>query len=82
VLPDLECRCAVVAADRVRQQVARDPVALAGRLLQVTVSTGIALYRTEDDAEALLARADTALHSAKTGGRNRIEVEVLSAEAA
>ena len=78
VLPDLECRCAMAAADRIRQHVARDPVALAGRLVQVTVSTGIAVYRSDDDAGALLSRAHTALHSAKTGGRNRIEVEVLS----
>jgi diguanylate cyclase (GGDEF)-like protein len=82
VLPDLESQSAVVAAERLRHRVAHDQVALAGRLVHVTISTGIAFHRNEDDAEALLARADKALFMAKNGGRNRIATEVQDAESA
>jgi PleD family two-component response regulator len=40
--------------------------------LAVTVSGGVAEVREGDTQEELIARADAALYSAKSAGRNRI----------
>ena len=44
--------------------------------LHVTISIGVALHENADngDLASLLARADTALYSAKALGRNRFEI--------
>jgi diguanylate cyclase (GGDEF)-like protein len=52
----------------------------------LTISGGIAVAnaggRSEEELDALLARADRALYRAKDGGRNRMELEDLAAAAA
>jgi diguanylate cyclase (GGDEF)-like protein len=40
--------------------------------MQVTISAGVATLDPEETADALLARADSALYKAKAQGRNRI----------
>jgi diguanylate cyclase (GGDEF)-like protein/PAS domain S-box-containing protein len=48
------------------------PIELHGREVRVTASVGVALARAgQPTAEALLREADTALHAAKQGGRDR-----------
>lgn len=42
----------------------------------VTLSAGIAAHRPGEDVDALLARADRALYSAKRAGRDRVELDV------
>ena len=42
--------------------------------LAVTVSVGAAVARWGEPAASVLERADTALHDAKAGGRNRVAV--------
>ena len=50
----------------------RQPLALAGQTVQVSVSIGVALCRPgESDDAALLRRADAALYEAKRRGRDR-----------
>ena len=41
----------------------------------VTVSMGVAAYRTDDALESLIRRADEALYGAKQNGRNRVYCE-------
>jgi GGDEF domain-containing protein len=49
----------------------REPIALAGRTVQVTTSIGVALSGSgETDGAALLRRADAALYEAKRRGRD------------
>jgi len=42
---------------------------------RVTVSMGVTRYQPVESIDAIISRADTALYRAKTGGKNRIEVE-------
>lgn len=81
VLPDCSARQARLIAEDMRRRVMDSPVPLppecAAAELSVTISVGIAvtdagLRETGLDPELLLARADRALLSAKSTGRNRI----------
>jgi PleD family two-component response regulator len=40
--------------------------------MRVTISAGVVTLRDADTADTFLARADSALYSAKAQGRNRI----------
>jgi PleD family two-component response regulator len=40
--------------------------------LQVTISAGVAVLRSQETPDTFLARADRALYTAKARGRNRI----------
>jgi diguanylate cyclase len=64
VMPHTDLAGAGVFAERLRAEVA-------GRMT-ITISGGAAEAEEDDSAEALIARADTALYGAKTAGRNRI----------
>ncbi len=62
-----------VLAERLRADLAR-PYDLDGRILHTTVSVGMALFPHDGRTIAeLLSHADTALHEAKTQGRNRVQ---------
>jgi hypothetical protein len=66
----------LATANRVRIAFANTAEAMGVVLGGVTVSAGIAMTGEDDqqDVEALLARADDALYSAKSRGRNRVEL--------
>lgn len=54
-----------------------EPIVFGGRVASVSVSVGIADRQPnsgDPDAEEFLRRADTAMYSAKSGGRNAIQV--------
>jgi diguanylate cyclase (GGDEF)-like protein len=66
-------------AARLVEVVRSEPVV--GRI-PVTISIGVSCYRAGDSLESLLQRADQALYRAKTLGRNRLELEIISSPAA
>lgn len=74
VLPDTSSELALTAADDLRLALAEHWVELEdGRLIQATCSLGVAELKAGDAGSgAVLARADAALHRAKTEGRNRV----------
>ena len=61
-------------AERLRALVASAAVQTPSGPLAVTVSVGAAVARWGEPAASVLERADTALHDAKAGGRNRVAV--------
>ena len=78
VLAKADAAAARVAAERIRAAVAAQPMAVGeGRTVPVTVSIGVAVRESANDApamtlEAMTLAADGALYAAKRGGRNRV----------
>jgi diguanylate cyclase (GGDEF)-like protein len=78
IVYEADAESARVFAERVRAGLRdRAPLASLGAARlggghALTVSAGVATLVAEDDAEALLRRADRALYAAKEGGRDRI----------
>jgi diguanylate cyclase (GGDEF)-like protein/PAS domain S-box-containing protein len=75
LLPETDLEGARVIAERLRTEIAQIMVGTPHGDLHVTVSIGVAcLNKDELSLETLLERADAAVHRAKAGGRNRVEV--------
>jgi diguanylate cyclase (GGDEF)-like protein len=72
ILPRTSERCAFVAAERIRTQVAARPFLELDQLsVRATISIGVACWDGRETAESLDARADSVLYEAKQLGRNR-----------
>ena len=76
LLPQTDLAKAVEAADRLRIAIGNTSIPLThGLPLHVTVSIGVSTRTTPaDNLDTLLSRADGALYSAKSSGRNRVQV--------
>jgi two-component system, cell cycle response regulator len=74
VMPETDMAVAAVVAERLRRRIASEPFRIqqGGRLLDVTISIGIAALGRDDTAASVLKRADQALYRAKRDGRNRV----------
>jgi diguanylate cyclase (GGDEF)-like protein len=73
VVPGADARELEEVLQRIRQAIAKTPIAVAGREIAVTVSLGGAT-RAGDSADELIARADDALYAAKVAGRDRVSM--------
>ncbi len=76
LLPGTDAAGAVVTAERIRRRVARLPIVAGGQnalRISVTCSVGVAAYPAHGSSvEELLRRADVALYTAKSQGRDRV----------
>jgi len=59
-------------ATRIGERVQGSEAEHSGRVIDVTVSLGVAEYRSGEEVDQLLTRADGALGAAKAGGRQRV----------
>ncbi len=83
LMPDTDIQAGRKLAERIRTAVSSEPVNLGnGETVTITVSVGIAsvdVAARENElksiGESLIARADVALYSAKSSGRDRVVVE-------
>ena len=75
IMPDTDADTAAAIASRLVEVISRMAVG-SGRMVgvSITVSIGLATLGDGDDAESLLARADSALYAAKKQGRNQVAV--------
>lgn len=78
-LPQTDTEGALVVAERIRKGVEQIGVTAGGRVIQFTVSIGIATYRVGQGFDELLQCADEALYRAKQNGRNRVELHARMA---
>ncbi len=72
LLPDATSAAAEIVAESLRASVESVRSRLDGLELAVTVSVGWATWDSEEDADALVKRADIALYAAKNAGRNTV----------
>jgi diguanylate cyclase (GGDEF)-like protein len=72
VLPGTTTDGAIAIAERIRKEIA--DLTVPGCPRQITISLGVAGWKSGEAPEAFVARADAALYSAKSTGRNRVEV--------
>lgn len=68
--PHTDQESAVSLAERCRHAIARSPMQPSG--VSVTASLGVASLEPGDDPRALLRRADLAMYTAKSDGRDRV----------
>jgi diguanylate cyclase (GGDEF)-like protein len=74
VLPDTTLADAVVVLDRVREAMQELTVPAAERATAVSLSCGLTIIGPNDRTlDQIIRRADIALYTAKTSGRNRVE---------
>jgi diguanylate cyclase (GGDEF)-like protein len=75
ICPNMALREGLQAAERFRKAIADLSIVINGKLIQVTVSLGLASWDSATlSPEQLLSNADKALYAAKKGGRNRLSV--------
>jgi two-component system cell cycle response regulator len=74
VMPETDMAVATMVAERLRRRIAGEPFPIqkGARAIDVTISIGIAALGPDDDAPAVIKRADQALYRAKRDGRNRV----------
>ena len=74
LLPQTDLNAARTVAERVRQNIAAQPVAAEENTVYFTISIGLAqLEASTTSLDDLLRQADDALYQAKENGRNRVE---------
>ncbi|HSD36978.1 MAG TPA: diguanylate cyclase [Rhodocyclaceae bacterium] len=76
LLPHTTALAALEVAERIRLQLASNPIRTSHGDIHVSMSGGGAQLFAGETLESLVARADAALYRAKHGGRNRIEIDL------
>jgi len=73
LMPGAGIDVALGVAERIREQLAANPLPMGEACVALSISIGVAQWLSaDDDASRLLVRADTALYQAKLQGRNRV----------
>jgi diguanylate cyclase (GGDEF)-like protein len=73
IVPDADEAGVALLAERIRVSLEAHRIDIAGQVVAVTASLGVAEFRGRfDDPQALIDRADQALLAAKRQGRNRV----------
>ncbi|MBD3653072.1 sensor domain-containing diguanylate cyclase [Kangiella sp.] len=76
LLPETSLSSAAKVAERLRQYIEENPIAIGKKNIKLTISIGLAQYQPKvDTVKKWLHRADELLYQAKDKGRNRVEVE-------
>jgi diguanylate cyclase (GGDEF)-like protein len=74
VIPETDHQNAIQIAERIRTHLSATPVKWQLNEITVTATIGVALSQPDDSSTQLLRRADVALYSGKTTGRDTVQV--------
>jgi len=75
VLPHTDLSSALDVAEWIRKTIETAKMTDSqGSVFGITISQGLASYKSGEDEHSLIARADAALYAAKEKGRNRVEI--------
>ncbi|SDJ78512.1 diguanylate cyclase (GGDEF) domain-containing protein [Ferrimonas sediminum] len=74
ILPGLTRDEAIKIAARLVKSVCNEKIDLNGRLVEISISLGIATFTKNSSLQSVINQADIALYKAKENGRNRHEV--------
>jgi len=72
LLPHTPMHQATTTAQRIRSSIEELSIGYNGSSIRITVSVGVSTFKSGEDMDSLLNRADTALYQAKAEGRNRV----------
>jgi len=70
-----EAKCKIIV-NRLLETIKTTKLVYKGKNIKLTASIGITKYNEEDTHDSLMARADKALHKAKSSGKNKIYSEI------
>jgi len=73
ILSNTDREGALLLAERIRSSIKENKVEHGKHKLNVTASLGVSTFEKGDDSESLFEKADTALYSAKSEGRNCVK---------
>lgn len=76
ILPETHLNQATKAINKIRQNVASNPIPLENSSEIITISIGVAEFEDNDKIEDVINRADVALYRAKDKGRNTVCCEL------
>ena len=77
ILPNTDLYSAASVAERLRQEIEKNPTEYGGEDIYITLSIGVTSYHTGvTSVDKLLKKADEALYEAKAGGRNCVVKKV------
>ncbi len=79
-MPSVTLRDAEALAERLRRAVTAAPFMTPVGPVPVTVSIGVAAYKTSDTVARLMKRADTAMYAAKRAGRDQVRAHRATAQ--
>ena len=72
IMPDTDLKGAVVAAERLRAAVGREPLPEVRGRRHLSCTLGVAEHRKGENTRLVVGRAETALNFAKAAGRDRV----------
>ena len=75
-MPDTDLKTAQIVAERIRQEIFKNPLPIPEQEIPLSASIGIASRDSGEQIYDALKRADAALYEAKTQGRNRVRVKL------
>ena len=83
LLPNTHLAEGVQIAERLREKIESQKIRGAqNRLVPVTISSGVAELKSDEDPESLFQRADELLYEAKENGRNQVRPKLSESRAA
>ena len=74
LMPETDSETALAVLEKVRSVIASASFNYKEQSMSITLSVGLTEFKTNDDLESAFERADQALYSAKSSGRNRCQL--------